>query len=137
MINVRLHDVHVFEMTGSGKSCFHGRAQIDADYFSGAPTSGQQSVPALSASALEHNLALEKRGNYRGDPTEKLVRIETVAMCEMLPLPAEVFGGGSLVRFQVFRGCETRNTADYWKPVLTTLAGELALDNFGGFDYSF
>ena len=97
LINVRLNDVRIFQMARGGKSSFHRVAQIDADYFARAPTRGELRVTALSAAAFQHDLVLEKLGTDRRDPAEKLIRVELVALREVLPLPTEIFGGGGFV----------------------------------------
>src|ERR1700694_6047876 len=135
-INVCLHDMHVFKLAGCGKGGLHSSAKIDADYISGAPTCGQRSVSAFSASAFEHRLVLEKPWDYRRDPTKELIRVEFVTVGEVLPLPAKVLRRGGFVRLKILGRCETRHAADDRKSVCATFATELTLDNLSIFGNS-
>src|SRR5258705_4407603 len=112
-VDVCLNDVDVAKLSRSGKSCFNRRTQVNPYNISGFPGSRQLCVPALAATAFEHNLVCKKLGLDRCDPAQKLFSITIIGLGEVLPLPAKPFSGRFFVVFYVIQICKTRNTGGF------------------------
>src|SRR6266508_2810092 len=133
MINIRLHNMDVLQFARSCEGCFDGITQINAYYVACTPICGQLCMTTLAAAAFQHNLVLKKLGLHRRDPSQKLIRIEFVALDEMLPLPTKILGGGGFVGREVIRRAEARDTAKNRIRTLTESTRELTFDDLSVF----
>jgi hypothetical protein len=120
-------------VTRRGKSRLDCRAQIDADDFACAPARSQLRMATLAAAAFEHHLVLKKRGLDRRNPSQKLLFVLLVLLCEVLPLPAEVGGGRGLVRFNLAEFSKARDAAHNREMTSARGAIQIAFEDFRAF----
>src|SRR4051794_8147739 len=70
--NVALDYVCIRRVASKSECRFDSVAEIDPDHFLRTPFGGELCMPALSASAFEHDLAFKKFRLNRLQPSEKL-----------------------------------------------------------------
>src|SRR5690606_7673179 len=122
--DVALDDVCIRAFAGEGKRGFDPVAEVNADDLFGSPLGSELCVASLAAAALKHDLAFEKLGRDGLKPTEKLFVIFRVLLREVGPLPAEVFGGLSLVGLYLAEIGKARNPADHLIFAVALFTGE-------------
>src|SRR5690606_24946569 len=105
-------DVCVGKLAGEGKRGFDAVAEIDADDLFGSPLGGELCMTALSAAALEYDLAFKERRCDGLEPAEELLVVFGILLGEVGPLPAEVLSSLGLVGLDLAEIGKARNTAD-------------------------
>src|SRR5213079_2741605 len=95
------------------------------------PVCSQLSMTSLAAAAFQHDLALEKLGSNRRDPTQELISVKVVALHEVLPLPAKILSGGCFVSLNSFRHSKPGYAANDRKTARARIASEFTLHDLG------
>src|SRR6266568_2166170 len=96
VVDVALHHVRVRHLPDVRVRRVDGVAQVHAHYVASPVSRRVESVAAVAAAGVEHELAPEEVGLNRMDPVEKLRLVLVVELDELSPLPAK--GGGRLLR---------------------------------------
>jgi hypothetical protein len=121
--------MRVFDVTRGGESNFDGGAQIHRDYVPGSPLRNASRMTAFPATAFKHHFAHDEFRPHRRDPVKELLLVSRVIVRELLPRPAETFGGCLLVGCDAFELGKPRYAADDRKSLRTRSALKLAGKN--------
>jgi len=124
-----LHDVRIWQIASGGESSFDGGTQIDSNNIARAPLCCQLRVTPFAASTFQHNFVFEKVRLDGRDPAEKLLVIPVIGLRKVLPLPAEIHGGGGLVALDSFQRSKSRHAARNGPGEIARLACEPAFKN--------
>src|SRR5687767_7376192 len=89
LIQVRLHDMHVLEMSRIRERGLYGYAEVERDHIASTEFGGQRGMAPLAAATFEHGLATKEFGVDRAQPIEELLAIAIGQLGIARPFVAE------------------------------------------------
>ena len=109
IVDIRLNDVGILQFPGRFVRRFHRGTKVDTNNVSCRPLRNKLSMPSLTTTTFEYNLVLTELWRDWLEPTQELLGVACIFLCEVLPLPTKVLRSFLFVAIDLFEIRKARN----------------------------